>query len=100
MDTPDVATLKARQKVRHLATPKAEPALEFSVSRWPYTYAYDHVRNRVASVDSRGDAGQYVKLLAHDAGLPQDFICELLATAYCIENRVKLPVSLEREVQA
>lgn len=85
LNTPDVATLRARQSVRLLATPKRAESRPFSASRWPYTYAYDHVRSRVSDVDSRAEAAGYVKRLAEQASLPREFVCELLATAYCQE---------------
>ena len=92
LDSPDLATLKARQQLRSLATPKPERMTQFSVSRWPYTYACDHIRSRLPQVvDSRGDAAQYVKRMAYVAQLPKDFIYEMLATAYCIENRIDMP---------
>ena len=86
----DVATLKARRALRVLATPNFEPPRAFSASRWPYTYAYDHVRAR-GLADSRGEAGQLVKDLAKKADLPVEFVLEMLATAYCTENNVEMP---------
>lgn len=94
LNEPNVATLKARQELRIIATPKPPPRGEFSVSRWPNTYAYDQVRSRVPSVDSRAEAAGAVRRLAEQAGLPVEYVKEQLATAYCIENNIDLPCSL------
>ena len=93
LNAPDVATLRARAAVMALAQPEAAA---FSPSRWPYTYACDHLRHRLGSrtVDSRGEASQYRQRLAEAAGLPDRFVAELLATAYCQDNNIQLPASL------
>jgi hypothetical protein len=94
LNNPDVATLRARQEVRKLATPVLPKNVEFSPSRWPYTYAYDHVRGRHARGPgdmSRGEAALYVRELCDAAVLPRELVVEILATAYCHEHRIEIP---------
>lgn len=93
MNNPDVATLRARGAIRTLATPKPVRPSAFIAGRFPYTYAADHVRVR-GLADSRADASQYRRRLAEQAGLPDEFVAEMFAIAYCQENNIEMPASL------
>ena len=94
-DPTDVATLRARATLRALATPAAPARQAFIAGRFPYTYAYDHVRTRLSGpMMSRDQASAWVSAQADAAGLPKEFVCQMLATAYCIEHNVEMPASL------
>lgn len=84
------AILRAQQRVIQLARPQEPEATPFSVGRYPFTYAYDHLRMRGHGT-TRHEASIVCRALAEDARLPYEFVATLLAEAYLAENNVRRP---------
>lgn len=89
LNTPDVATLSARQKVTQLARPKCRPVEPYSPTRYPWTYATDHVRSR-GHAFTRANASRYIRELAERAQLPEQHVATQLAEAYIVEHNIDM----------
>jgi len=71
--------------------------IEFSPSRWPWTYAYDFVRAHHAYDMSRSEVAgllsDYVSGLVpeYQFSTLKSLIASQLARAYCLENDIDVP---------
>lgn len=91
---PTRPTIADRIAVAQIKSPCRE---QFSPSRWPYTYAYDFMRQHGeefgvgASLISRSEAAGRLKAMCETTGEDYKAAVRELARAYCREHGIPVP---------
>lgn len=65
----------------------------FSPSRWPYTYAYDYMRQHGIARSAGRSRAQCAGLLRDNPD--KEHIVAIFALAYCRENDITVPVNAD-----
>jgi len=76
--------------IRRLLNQSNQIEMKFIPTRYPYTYAYDYVRERSVT-GSRHDAGLWVRQVASVTGMQAETLVEFLADAYLRQYNIQRP---------
>jgi len=76
--------------IRRLLNQSNQIEMQFIPTRYPYTYAYDYVRERSVT-GSRHDAGLWVRRVADITAMPVETLVEIFADAYLRQYNIQRP---------